>query len=329
MTRILDVISRAEALRCGIPVPDGDTSSDAAAASSASEDDFVRRSLRDAPVRDGRDKAEVRRRRYRGLKAAKHKSASTANTAAFAGEKELNLLRQAVALEDALGYDEPPQLPVPTRLYLGAALLRGASWNDGVATLETTDLEAGAAVAAAAAVEAESTFRALEASYPGMGRTLLGLSRACSALGKNDESEDVRQQFLASWRHSEVWLDDSAHVGGHLYSDSGHHGHYDDVGPSASSAAAVGIAGTEQNESRGTVWVSSTTAVAVVIALSLAVIVVAKGVRGRGRGWRFMGVDTVARRPGRGSRGYRTIGETDLFVSGDRDVGRGSGVDGT
>ncbi|CAN0241040.1 unnamed protein product, partial [Ectocarpus sp. 13 AM-2016] len=37
--------------------------------------------------------------------------------------EELELLRQAVEMQDALGYDEPPQLPVPTRLFLAAALL--------------------------------------------------------------------------------------------------------------------------------------------------------------------------------------------------------------
>lgn len=160
------------------------------------------------------------------LLAAATAAASSGSTDAQRQE-ELELLRQAVRMQDALGYDEPPPLPVPTRLFLAAALLRGdvdiggggggeSSGSSGGDTPTTTPTTTAAAVVVgkAEAEEAEVVLRELDGMYPKMGRTLLGLSRASSALGKHDEALEFRERFLASWQHSDVWLEDSAHVGG-------------------------------------------------------------------------------------------------------------------
>ncbi|CAM9607512.1 unnamed protein product [Ectocarpus sp. 8 AP-2014] len=187
--------------------------------------------------------------RAEGLRGGIHASAAgttpgDVTTAATAGPEELELLRQAVEMQDALGYDEPPQLPVPTRLFLAAALLRGvdsggggggggggmeggvddSSGGDGDTATTTAPVSAASptlttptTTAAAAVEEAEAVLLEVDAEYPGMGRTLLGLWRCREALGKHDEALALRERFLASWGpYSEVWLEDSAHVGGVL-----------------------------------------------------------------------------------------------------------------
>lgn len=174
-------------------------------------------------------------------------TAATAPGAAAAGPEELELLRQAVEMQDALGYDEPPQLPVPTRLFLATALLRGvdsggggggieggvdgSSVGDGGTATTTAPVSAAApptlttpttTAAAAAVEEAEAVLLEVDAEYPGMGRTLLGLWRCREALGKHDEALALRERFLATWGpYSEVWLEDSAHVGGVLGGEDG------------------------------------------------------------------------------------------------------------
>ncbi|CAB1113928.1 unnamed protein product [Ectocarpus sp. CCAP 1310/34] len=201
LTRILDLLSRAEGLRGGIHgTSAGTTPGDVA-------------------------------------------TGATPPGAAAAGPEELELLRQAVEMQDALGYDEPPQLPVPTRLFLAAALLRGvdsgvggvgieggvdgSGGGDGDTATATAPVSVAApptlttptttAAAAVAVEEAEAVLLEVDAEYPGMGRTLLGLWRCREALGKHDEALALRERFLASWGpYSEVWLEDSAHVGGVL-----------------------------------------------------------------------------------------------------------------
>ncbi|CAM9960730.1 unnamed protein product, partial [Laminaria digitata] len=149
LTKIIDLISRAEGLRGGVCTPGENTST----SDSSSE--------------------------------------------------EIRLLSQAVELEDSLGYDEPPPLPLPARLFLGAALLRGAPGNsDRESTLD--------------AVEAEAVYREIETRYSSMARTLLGLWRACSALGKKDEAAEFHKRYVASCRYSEIVLGDSAHVKGQI-----------------------------------------------------------------------------------------------------------------
>lgn len=164
LTKILDLISRAEALRAGAPAAAFDDS-----------DRRVSPDLDEGPP-DGRS--------------------GTGSGAAIipAGEDELGLLREAVDLEDSLGYDEPPNLPVPTRLYLGAALLRA----------EGDEQEA--------AREATKTFARLDEDYPSMGRTLLGIARAAAAQGNHSEAEQYQARFEDAWRHSDVVLEDSAHI---------------------------------------------------------------------------------------------------------------------
>jgi tetratricopeptide (TPR) repeat protein len=91
------------------------------------------------------------------------------------------LLRQAVAIEDGLGYAEPPKWFVPTRQVLGAALLR-----------------TGDAAAAAAA------YREALRRIPENGWSLLGLSQALAAQGRPTDA--VRARFRVAWSKADVLL---------------------------------------------------------------------------------------------------------------------------
>jgi tetratricopeptide (TPR) repeat protein len=99
----------------------------------------------------------------------------------------LTLLRQAVAAEDRLAYDEPKDWFFPARHCLGAALLkRGAS------------------------SEAEGVYREDLRQNPANGWSLYGLSVALKAQGKATEAAQVARQFADSWRYSDVTLMASA-----------------------------------------------------------------------------------------------------------------------
>eukprot|EP00752_Nemacystus_decipiens_P010350 g9220.t1 len=205
LVKILDLLSRAEALRGGFiaDLP-------AAADDGAGDGGPARRHR--GLLRHGTPRSAPREPSIEGQDARRRGLTSTASASAAAADRrqeELKILRQAVQMEDALGYDEPPALPVPTRLYLAAALLRGdggGGQGAGTATVAVAGKDE--------AEEAETVLRELDVGYPNMGRTLLGLWRACSALGKDDEAQDFRERFFASWQYSEVGLIDSAHVGG-------------------------------------------------------------------------------------------------------------------
>lgn len=86
-------------------------------------------------------------------------------------------LREAVRIQDATPYGEPPTWPYPIRESLGAILLRQNS-----------------------ASEAETTFREGLRLTPRDPRLLLGLSEALRAQGRGVEAADARKEFQAAWR---------------------------------------------------------------------------------------------------------------------------------
>lgn len=225
MAKILDLLSRAEGLRGGIPDSPDDGSArrrgllrtgasrSASAPGTKTEDPGPR-------LHVGRELLTLT-----GQTAGTSRAAASLHDYCDTGgsrQEELDLLRQAVQMEEALGYDEPPGLPVSPRLFLAAALLRGCesggggsdSGEGGVATTARANNNMELArVQKEAAEEAEAVLHVLDTKYPNMGRTLLGLWRASTALGKHDDALELRERFIASWQHAEVWLVDSAHVG--------------------------------------------------------------------------------------------------------------------
>ena len=92
-------------------------------------------------------------------------------------------LREAVALEDALRYDEPPSWIHPSRHALGASLLRAERWS-----------------------EAETVFREDLQRHPNNGWALFGLAKALRAQGQNQEATEVERQFNEAWAGSDITL---------------------------------------------------------------------------------------------------------------------------
>jgi len=89
----------------------------------------------------------------------------------------IKLLREAVAVQDSLNYDEPPDWFFPVRESLGAVLL--VSGN---------------------AVEAESVFRQDLQRNPRNPRSLFGLEQALKAQKRDYDAQFVEKQFQSSWK---------------------------------------------------------------------------------------------------------------------------------
>ena len=102
-------------------------------------------------------------------------------------EQAIAHLQRAVALEDALNYDEPADWATPARQYLGVALL------------ENQDFAA-----------AEQVYREDLAIYPNNGWSLFGLQQSLQAQGKSSEAREVQQQLESAWQYADIQLTASA-----------------------------------------------------------------------------------------------------------------------
>jgi tetratricopeptide (TPR) repeat protein len=89
----------------------------------------------------------------------------------------------AVALQDALPYTEPPFWYYPTRQSLGVSLLRAERFT-----------------------EAEAVYRRDLEDYPRNGWSLFGLIQSLEAQGRTAEAEAVRAQFNQVWSVADVEL---------------------------------------------------------------------------------------------------------------------------
>jgi tetratricopeptide (TPR) repeat protein len=92
-------------------------------------------------------------------------------------------LREAVRLEDALHYNEPPDWFFPVRQSLGAVLL-----------------EAGRPV------EAERVYRDDLLEFPENGWSLFGLRQSLEAQGRAGEAREAARRFAEAWRYADVEL---------------------------------------------------------------------------------------------------------------------------
>ncbi len=95
--------------------------------------------------------------------------------------RAVGLLRQAVPMEDALAYGEPPDWISPVREVLGAVLLLGGD-----------------------AAEAEKVFRAGLEKHRRSGRCLFGLRESLKAQKKDYAAQLVHQEFQRAWKHADV-----------------------------------------------------------------------------------------------------------------------------
>lgn len=96
-------------------------------------------------------------------------------------EEAYSSLREAVALEDALVYDEPPGWMLPVRHALGALLLAG----------DKPDM-------------ALEVYRADLLDNPRNAWSLLGLSQTLRALGRNTEADALASELEAAWSKADV-----------------------------------------------------------------------------------------------------------------------------
>jgi len=101
-------------------------------------------------------------------------------------EAGLAELREAVALEDQLRYDEPPSWIHPVRHALGATLLKEGR-----------------------AEEAEKVYRADLLRFPENGWALYGLAQSLREQGKLAEAADVELRFRAAWIEADVEITSS------------------------------------------------------------------------------------------------------------------------
>ena len=92
-------------------------------------------------------------------------------------------LRRAVAAEDQINYNEPRDLDVPVREWLGRALLRQGSF-----------------------AEAEAVYREEIAKSPRNGRALFGLAEALNKQGKASSAELVKREFEKAWANADTKL---------------------------------------------------------------------------------------------------------------------------
>ena len=101
-------------------------------------------------------------------------------------DEALASLRKAVALEDKLKYDEPPDWLSPVRHALGASLMRAGQ-----------------------AAEAEPVYRQDLVRWPENGWSLFGLARSLEAQGKDREAAEVQARFERVWKKADVELSSS------------------------------------------------------------------------------------------------------------------------
>ncbi|WP_413934817.1 hypothetical protein [Nitrospira sp. BLG_1] len=95
----------------------------------------------------------------------------------------ITALREAVTLEDALPYSEPPFWPIPVRHYLGVVLQKAGH-----------------------AQEAETVYRADLIKNPHNGWAEYGLIQSLRAQRKDREANEVEKQWKRAWAHADVNL---------------------------------------------------------------------------------------------------------------------------
>ena len=95
-------------------------------------------------------------------------------------------LKNAVKIEDALRYDEPPTWFYPTRNSLGAVLIDAGRYS-----------------------EAQKVYEEDLKEYPENGWALFGLHTALMKQNKNAEAAAVEKRFKEAWKHSDIKLTSS------------------------------------------------------------------------------------------------------------------------
>jgi tetratricopeptide (TPR) repeat protein len=95
----------------------------------------------------------------------------------------IDLVREAVAIEDSLVYDEPPDWMMPVRHTLGALLVTAGRFE-----------------------EAEKVYRQDLSRFPENGWSLYGLMQALEGRGLKEEAAAARARFEIAWKRADVQL---------------------------------------------------------------------------------------------------------------------------
>ncbi|MGD8602400.1 MAG: hypothetical protein PVF19_13690 [Gemmatimonadota bacterium] len=95
----------------------------------------------------------------------------------------IDLLDEAVEIEDGLRYDEPEPLNFSARQWLGDALHEAGQY-----------------------AEAAEVFEAELADHPHNGWSLFGLERELRAQGRDAEADEVHEQFEEAWDRADLFL---------------------------------------------------------------------------------------------------------------------------
>jgi len=95
----------------------------------------------------------------------------------------VEVLEEAVRIEDGLRYDEPEPLNFSARHWLGAVLLEAGRPTD-----------------------AEQEYRLALDDHPKNGWSLFGLEEALRAQGRGAEADQVHEMWEAAWARSDTWI---------------------------------------------------------------------------------------------------------------------------
>ena len=95
----------------------------------------------------------------------------------------VEFLSKAVAAEDVVNYNEPPDWDLPAREWLGRAFLINGEY-----------------------VEAEKIYRAELVKHPRNGRALFGLAESLAKQGKKADAEKTRRDFEKAWEKADTKL---------------------------------------------------------------------------------------------------------------------------
>jgi tetratricopeptide (TPR) repeat protein len=120
-----------------------------------------------------RDQLKIAERLLAGDLAARHQRY----------EESIKALREAVRIEDALQYSEPPLWPLSVRHYLGSILLL-----------------------AHRSAEAEAEYQADLKRFPENGWGLFGLAQSLKAQQKSGDAVEVIRRFEKAWTYADVAL---------------------------------------------------------------------------------------------------------------------------
>jgi len=120
------------------------------------------------------------------LEIARHQLAGEIAIRKGEADRAVSELQEAVRMEDALRYIEPPDWIQPSRHSLGAVLLKQGK-NE----------------------EAEAVFREDLRYHPENGWSLIGLAHALERRGAQEEASKVRERFQKAWARADLVIDSS------------------------------------------------------------------------------------------------------------------------